>query len=106
MSAMMVVFENDKERGMMCASCGHDWRNQKMIFGTETEKLLTTCKELFRTSLRHQGKEVEQKLLKKIYGIAKAHGVFITWYGNGYPCEPDRFLASGKGTDRLAFIQC
>jgi hypothetical protein len=107
MAATMVVFENGKERAMMCADLCHNWENQKEIFGSETQKLLDTCTELFHASLRYQGKEVEQQLLKKIFGIAKAHGCYITWYGNGRgPCEPDRFLVSGRGIERLAFIQC
>ena len=49
----------------------------------------------------------DRLLLKKIYGIAKAHGLYVTWYGKGsISCEPDRFLVSGRGYDRLAFIQC
>lgn len=79
---------------------------KKEIFGTEEEKLLNTCTELFHAALRFQGKEVEQQLLKKIFGIAKAHGVYITWYGKKAPCEPDRFLVSGRGVERLALIQC
>ena len=80
---------------------------KKEIFGTEEEKLLNTCTELFHAALRFQGKEVEQQLLKKIFGIAKAHGVYITWYGNqSAPCEPDRFLVSGRGVEKLALIQC
>ena len=107
MAATIVVFENNKEMAMMSAEVCHDWRNQKEIFGSETQKLLDTCTELFHAALRYQVKEVEQQLLKKIFGIAKAHGLYITWYGNGRgPCEPDRFLVSGRGVERLAFIQC
>ena len=65
------------------------------------------CESLFQVALYHKGKDIEQKLLKKIFGIAKAHGLYITWYGKGCgPCEPDRFLVSGHGVERLAFIQC
>lgn len=104
--AKIVVFENDRERAMMCADSCHDWANQKDIFGTETSKLLDTCNKLFHAALHFQNKEAEQ-FLKKIYGIAKAHGLRITWYGKGYGvCEPDRFLVSGQGHERLAFIQC
>ena len=106
MATTMVVFENNKERARMCADFCHDW-NQKKIFGSETQKLLDTCEKLFRARLQFQGKDYEERLLKKIFGIAKAHGLYITWYGKGCgPCEPDRFLVSGRGFERLAFIQC
>lgn len=102
----MVVFENNMERAMMCAGPLHNWRNQKNIFGPETQKLLDTCEKLYRTKLGFEKMDSEE-LLKKIYGIAKAHGLYITWYGNRRgPCEPDRFLVSGRGVERLAFIQC
>ena len=103
----MVVFENNTERAMMCAGACHNWRNQKKIFGSETQKLLDTCEKLFRAKLCFKEKDVEEQLLRKIFGIAKAHGLYITWYGIGSgPCEPDRFLVSGRGFERLAFIQC
>ena len=106
MAAEIVVFETEKERAMMSADFTHDWKNQENIFGTETEKLLKTCDELFHASLRFQSKKVE-KLMKKVYGIAKAHGVYITWYGMSKCAnEPDRFLVSGRGHEYLAFIQC
>ena len=105
MATTMIVFENSKEMSMMSADVCHDWRNQKKLFGSETQKLLDACTELFHAALRYQDKEVEQQLLKKIFGIAKTHGLYITWYGNGCgPCEPDRFLVSGRGIERLAFI--
>lgn len=105
--ARMVVFENNTERAMMCSDLCHDWINQEEIFGFETQKLLDMCEKLFHANLRFQGKAVEEQLLKKIYGIAKSHGLYITWYGKGCgPCEPDRFLVSGHGFERLAFIQC
>lgn len=104
--ALMVVFENDKERAMMSADPCHDWWNQKDIFGTETTKLLDTCEKLFHAALHFQKEEAE-RLLNKIYGIAKAHGLYITWYGRGKGTfEPDRFLVSGKGCETLAVIQC
>lgn len=90
--ATLVIYENN---------------NKEELFGAETNKLLEKCEELFHVALRHQGKEAEKQLLKKIFGIAKAHGLYITWYGNGCgPCEPDRFLVSGRGVERLALIQC
>ena len=45
--------------------------------GKETEKLLATCKHLFRVSIDWEPGD-EAKLLKKIYGICKAHGVYRT----------------------------
>lgn len=106
MAATIVVFENDNERSMMCADLYHDFTNQKNIFGTENKKFLDACNELFLAALQNEKSESEQ-LLKKIYGIAKAHGLYVTWYGKGsISCEPDRFLVSGRGYDRLAFIQC
>lgn len=106
MKAELVVFENDRERAMMCADLGHHWESQKNIFGSETKKLLDTCEKLFNASLSNQGKKVENQLLKKIYGIAKTHGLRVKWYGTGSCCEPDRFLVSGNGFEELAFIQC
>lgn len=106
MKAKLVVFGNDKERAMKCADFGHRWEDQQNIFGSETQKLLDACEKLFHASLYHQGKEIENQLLKKIFGIAKAHGLKITWYGTGSCREPDRFLVSGKGFEVLAFIQC
>ena len=107
MAAKLIVFENDEERAMMCASLGHNWDSQEAIFGKETKKLLYSCEELFHVSLKFQGVKAENAMLKKIYGIAKDHGLYITWFGRGAgPCEPDRFLVSGHGEERLAFIQC
>lgn len=102
--ATIVVFESNEERAMMCANVCHDWENQKDIFGKETKKLLDACYNLFHASIRKKGDEA--KLLKKIFGIAKSHGVYITWYGMSSSCEPDRFLVSGHGFERLALIQC
>ena len=102
----IVVFENDSERNQMCASLSHDWKNQKKIFGKETDKLLKLCYDLFQAALDFNKNEVE-RLKKKIFGIAKAHRLHIRWLGeNTVACEPDRFIVSGRGYDRLAFIQC
>lgn len=104
--ATIVVFENGTERAMMSADTCHAWSKQKLIFGKETEKLLDYCDRLFHAELHFQ-KEEAKYLKKKIYGIAKNHGLRITWYGEGHgPCEPDRFIVSGKGHTRLAMIQC
>ena len=103
--AVIVVFENNKERAGRSAELGHHWETQKKNFGTETEKLLDACDKLFYASLNFQKKDVNL-LLKKIFGIAKAHGLKIIWYGaDEYYCKPDRFLVLGKGKE-LAFIQC
>ena len=54
------------------------------------------CDENFLAALQYEKSESEQ-LLKKIYGIAKAHGLYVTWYGKGsISCEPDSFLVSGR----------
>ena len=106
MAAKLVVFENNTERAMMCADVCHDWEHQQDIFGNETQKLLNTCEKLLDVSLKFSSKEEETLLLKKIFGIAKSHGVSITWYGMAPVSEPDRFLVSGRGHDRLAYIQC
>lgn len=104
--ANLIVFENDMERAMLSAGVEHDWENQKCLFGIETKKLLDTCDKLFHAAVRFKSGD-EDKLLRKIYGIAKAHGVHIKWYGmSKSACEPDRFLVSGYGAERLAFIQC
>ncbi len=104
--AEIIVFENHTERAQMSAGPCHDWEHQKQIFGTETKKLLLNCSKLFRVATKLEEGDSEM-LLKKIFGIAKSHGVRITWYGNSKSaCEPDRFLVSGYGIDRLAFIQC
>ena len=104
MEATMVVFENSKERAMMCADVGHDWINQEEIFGSDTQELLETCAKLTRAVRDHH---VRKQLLEKISDIASRHELTITWYGEGCgPCEPDRFLVSGRGVERLAFIQC
>lgn len=66
--AQLVIFENRKERSMMCADVAHDWDNQKDIFGKETEKLLCTCQKLFRATMDHEEEDTE-RLLRKIYGI-------------------------------------
>ena len=68
MAATIVVFENSKEMAMMCADVCHDWRNQKEIFGSETQKLLDTCTELFHAALRYQGKE-------RVLVVLANHGV-------------------------------
>ena len=115
MAALLLVFANGNERASCCADLCHDWENQPNIFGSETEKMLNTCNELMKVSLRYtyypdlsyeEIKKRKQILLKKIYGIAKAHGLFVHWYGETPPLEPDRFLISGRGHERLAFIQC
>ena len=105
MSVQILVFEDREERCMKLANYSHDWKNQKRIFGTETEKLLELCDKLFHTVLRNE-KEEQAKLLKKIWGIAKAHGLYVVWYGTGGgACEPDRFLVY-KHRKEVAFIQC
>ena len=104
MSYELLVFQSAEERSTCHACSGHKWENQDNIFGKETEKLLATCKHLFRVSIDLEPGD-EAKLLKKIYGICKAHGVYIMWYGLGSPFEPDKFLISGRGHDRLGFIQ-
>ena len=105
MAATLVIFRTAEERAMMCACSDHG--EEEKLFGTETQKLLDTCYELFRVSINFRGKAAEDPLLKKIYGIAKAHHLFITWYGRGNGlCQPDRFLISGRGERELAFIQC
>jgi hypothetical protein len=111
MAAQLIVFENSNERACCCADLCHDWENQPKIFGSETEKMLNMCNELKKVSLYpdlsyEEIKRRKKILLKKIYGIAKAHGVFVHWYGETPPREPDRFLISGRGHERLAFIQC
>lgn len=105
MAAKVLVFENHTERAMMCANLSHDWDNQEKIFGNEEDKLLKTCVKLFRVAIRLEEGD-EDKLLKKVYGIAKAHGVHIKWYGLANSCKPDRFLVSGRGVEELALIQC
>ena len=106
MAARLIIFENETERSMMSAEMCHKWQSQENIFGGETQKLLTTCYKLFHVAIRvEQGDQA--KLLKKICGIAKAHGVYITWYGScSASRQPDRFLISGRGEERLGFIQC
>lgn len=102
--AQLVIFENRKERSMMCADVAHDWDNQKDIFGKETEKLLCTCQKLFRATMDHEEEDTE-RLLRKIYGIAKYHHVRIVWNKS----RPDYFIVYGKGwfkKRRLALIQC
>ena len=108
MAATLVVFQNENERSWMCADQFHDWNNQKLICGSETQKLVDNCEKLFKEVMHnhHKNKDVERKLLSKIYGIAKSHGLRVTWYGHGVTCMPDRFLISGHGHERLAFIQC
>lgn len=80
MKAKLVVFENDKERAMKCADFGHRWEDQQNIFGSETQKLLDACEKLFHASLYHQGKEIENQLLKKSLALprhmdSKLHGM-------------------------------
>ena len=89
----------------MCADTNHNWAHQPKIFGSETEKLLELCENLFRADLNRDTEKVD-KLKRKIFGIAKSHHVHIKWYGDSKVCEPDRFLISGRGQDELAFIQC
>ena len=103
--AFYLVFQNEEERATMSATASHNWRHQEKVFGNETEKLLGLCEKLFRAELKNNKEEVE-KLQKRLYGIAKSHGVHIKWYGKSSVCQPDRFLVSGRGHDRLAFIQC
>lgn len=106
MAAKLLVFENDRERTEMCAGYQHDWANQPKIFGTETQKLLNLCEQLFKADLARNAEKVE-RLKKKLFGIAKTYHVYIKWYGMSTVCnEPDRFLVSGRGQDELAFIQC
>ena len=112
--ATLIVFENKTERDECCAGLCHDWHNQPNIFGTETQKMLDTCTELMRVSLfsyfpKLSFKEHEmrkQVLLRRIYGIAKTHGLYVRWRGLDSVRQPDRFEISGHGHERLAFIQC
>lgn len=105
---MLIVFENDIERCSMLAAVDHDFENQPLIFGKETDKFLEICRELCFGALRIEPMDAEKevKLLKKLYGIAMVHGLYVTWYGLSKSCfEPDRFLISGKGHDRYAYVQ-
>ena len=70
MAATLVVFQNENARSWMCADQFHDWNNQKLICGSETQKLVDVCEELFKEVMHNRKNEKEQKLLKKIYGIA------------------------------------
>lgn len=113
--AFLIVFANTYEMVAHCADLCHDYKNQPRIFGCEEEKLLGACEELARTSYRYtyypevpfeELKERKQNLLKKIYGIAKAHGLFVKWYGTGLPpYEPEYFLVR-RGSKDVAFISC
>lgn len=105
--ASMVVFENSTERAEMCADYLHNYEEEPDIFREDKEDLLETCDKLFLVAI-HRKDDNKNKLLSKLYGIAKKHHVRITWYGDGTSCvhEPDRFLVSGRGHERLAYIQC
>ena len=104
--AKILVFENHQERAWKAAMPYHDWENQPCIFGRQEERVLKICEELYRNKLHFGSKELEKKLLRKLYGIAKFHGVRLTWYGNSSSAEPDRFMVSGRGEERLALIYC
>ena len=101
---MMVVFENAEERAAKCAGMCHDFDAQPNLFGKESGKLLQACKKLFHVAIRMDKGDMD-KLLAKIYGIAKSHSCRIVWYGNPPgPCEPDRFLIFKK-KEEVGFIQ-
>ena len=106
MSAKLVVFANNRERAQMMAAYSNSNCGNEKIFGKETEKFLNYCDELCNAAISLK-KENIPRLLNKIYGIAKTHRVYITWYGmSKHAPEPDRFLISGRGHERLAMIQC
>ena len=64
MSYELLIFQSAEERSTCHACSGHKWENQDNIFGKETEKLLATCKHLFRVSIDLEPGD-EAKLLKK-----------------------------------------
>ena len=104
--ATIIVFENDEERTALCASPSHNFDAQPEIFGMATKRVLKTCDKLFHASLECNIKEIK-KQQRKLYSLAKSHGVYIRWFGEGRKySEPDFFLVAGHGYDRLAFIQC
>ncbi len=109
MAADIRIFKDNHERNSMCSDRDYSAEHKYDIFGKETDTLLRTCDELFNNSLYLSKKteKTEQDLLKKIFGIAKRHHVFITWCGNATSVpDPDRFFVSGRGHEMLAFIQC
>lgn len=94
---MILVYANSSERAMKCADLCHNFDDQPNLFGKETKKLLFACQHLFRISIRREDGD-QDKLLRKIYGIANRHGCHIDWWGNHQTCcEPDRYEVYKNG---------
>jgi hypothetical protein len=104
---MLFVFQDKTERDEKIARRDHDWSNQKKLFGNETEKAEQLAKEIYEASLASFPDDAEiEKLLKKLYGISKAHHVTIKWLGQkGHGLRyPDQFIVSKKNKE-LGIIQ-
>ncbi len=75
------------------------------IFGEETKKMLRLCTELTEATVRGATSEEQQRLLRKIYGIAKVNHLYVTWYGDPPGAfEPGKFLVSSQNVEKYALI--